>query len=207
VVADIRYDYSDEEGPWTTVLLTNVRAIAGDAPQTVEIRQFGGPLPKGGLMVAAELPVFVAGKEYVVFLRNTDWNMSPVVGDLALRVEKTDVGEVVVNSDGQPVINVDANGFDFGPILYEPFDRDGSAPKVIDSALRSLAKAPLDRYQVTESLRSTLAAQALQVSGRFSAKPTLAFNWQKQDLERSPIDPAPVDDGSREPAPEPGPKN
>jgi hypothetical protein len=158
-------------------------------------------------MVATELPVFVLGKRYVVFLRNTDWNLSPIVGDLALRVEKTATGELVVNSDGQPVTSIDANGFTFGPILFEPFDRDGSAPKIINDAVRALPRAPLDSERVTGLLQTTLAAQALQVSGSFSAKPAFAFNWRKQDAVRSPLDPAPIDTGAREPELEFGPKN
>ena len=122
-------DYSDEAGPWTRVFLSNVRVLFGDAPSTVEIRHFGGPLPSGRLMVAAELPVFVHGKEYIVFLRNGEWNVSPVVGDLALRVEPWGGGEVLVNSDGQAVTRVGAGGVEFGPTLFDGPERDGSAPK------------------------------------------------------------------------------
>ena len=202
VVSDIQYDYSEAEGPWTTVILTNVRAIAGDVAPTVAIRQFGGPLPNGALMVAAELPVFVLGKEYVVFLRNTEWNVSPVVGDYALRVEKADSGEVLVNSDGQPVTQIGPAGFNFGPTLFEPFEQAGVAPKAIAdsfSTLRLAAIQPLDRERFTTSLRSTLDAQALQVSGQFIAKPAGGFNWRAQQAIRSALDAAPADD-LREPA-------
>jgi hypothetical protein len=188
VVSDIRYEYSEEQGPWTHVILSNVRAIAGDAPSTVEIRHFGGPLPSGALMVAAELPVFFVGKEYLVFLRNTEWNVSPVVGDLALRVEKVDDAEVLVNSDGQPVTRLDTGGLEFGPSLFQALDRDGTAPKVIDGGLRSIAIAtkPLDRERFTASLRSTLDAQALRVSGSFFEKPAGLFNWRGQRAGQSP---------------------
>ena len=55
LVFDIQYDYSDEAGPWTRVFLTKVRVLFGDAPSTVEIRHFGGPLPSGRFMVAIGL--------------------------------------------------------------------------------------------------------------------------------------------------------
>ena len=202
VITDIKYDYSEAEGPWTTVILTNARAIAGEVPPTVEIRQFGGPLPNGGLMVAAELPVFVVGKEYVVFLRNTEWNVSPVVGDYALRVEKSDAGELLVNSDGQPVTQITPAGFNFGPILFEPFERAGVAPKAIADSLSTLRLAaiqPLYREAFTTSLRYTLDAQALQVSGSFFAKPAGGFNWRAQQAIRPALDAAPADD-LKEPA-------
>jgi hypothetical protein len=200
LVSEIQYEYSEEEGPWTRVVLSNVRAIAGNAPSTVEIRQFGGPLPNGALMVAAELPVFVLGKEYIVFLRNTEWNVSPVVGDYALRVDQVDYAEVVVNSDGQPVMQVGPAGFAFGPELFEPFERAGAAPKSITGSLLAVNISPLDRASFTTSLRSTLDAQALQVSGSFIGKPAGGFQWRAQQAIRPPGEAAPVDTpGTREP--------
>ncbi len=193
VVTDIQYDYSEQDGPWTHVILSRVRAIAGEAPSTIEIRQFGGPLPNGALMVAAELPVFFVGKEYIVFLRNTAWNVSPVVGDFALRVEKVDDVEVVVNSDGQPVTRLDVRGLEFGPALFQALDRDGTAPKAISDSLRRIASKPLDRQLFATSLRSTLDAQALRVSGAFSGKPAGLFNWRGQRAGQSPDAIPPVD--------------
>lgn len=192
-VRDIQYEYSEEDGPWTRVILSNVRAIAGEASETVEIRHFGGPLPNGALMVAAELPVFILGKEYIVFLRNTEWNVSPVVGDLALRVEKVDDAEVVVNSDGQPVTQIAARGLEFGPALFEALDRDGTAPKAITGSLRAIASKPFDRQGFTTSLQSTLEAQALRVAGTFSEKPAGEFNWRGQRAGQSPEAIPPVD--------------
>jgi hypothetical protein len=203
LVADIQYDYSEEEGPWTRVLLSKVRSISGEAPETVELRHFGGPLPKGALMVAAELPVFVLGKEYIVFLRNTAWNVSPVVGDFAFRVDKVDDAEVVVNSDGQPVVQVGVGGIEFGPTLFEPFDTDGTAPKAITGSFRTIDYTPLDRARFTTSLVSTLDAQALSVAGTFIEKPTGQFNWRRQPASASPFATAPVDvPDSREPEPD-----
>jgi len=193
LVTEIQYEYSEEEGPWTRVVLSNVRAVAGEVPPTVEIRQFGGPLPNGALMVAAELPVFVLGKEYIVFLRNTEWNVSPVVGDYALRVDQVDNAEVVVNSDGQPVTQLGPAGLDFGPALFEPFERAGAAPRSITGSLLGAAIPPLDRAGFTTSLRSALDARALQVSGSFIGKPAGGFQWRAQQAIRSPQDAAPVE--------------
>ena len=199
-VSDIQYDYSEEAGPWTRVILSKVRAISGEAPETVELRHFGGPLPKGALMVAAELPVFVLGKEYIVFLRNTAWNVSPVVGDFAFRVDKADDAEVVVNSDGQPVIQVGLRGIEFGPTLFEPFDTDGTAPQAITGSLRTIDSKPLDRARFTTSLVSTLDAQGLRAAGTFIEKPSGEFNWRRQAASASPFAPPPVDlPDSREP--------
>jgi hypothetical protein len=207
-VTDIQYDYSETEGPWTRVTLSNVLSLAGDAPPTIEIRQFGGLLPNGALIVAAELPVFVLDKEYIVFLRNTEWNVSPVVGDLALRVERVDDAEVVVNSDGQPVTRIGAGGFEFGPTLFEPFDINGTAPKAIADSLRNSGIRALDRERLTLSLQSAMSAQALRVAGTFSPKPAGGFTWRAQPVLRPPQDTTPIDPtDSREPQADAEPKN
>ncbi len=198
VVADIYYEYSEEQGPWTNVILTDVRPIAGEAPGKIEIRHFGGPLPNGALMVAAELPVFVTGKEYIVFLRNTAWSVSPVVGDLALRVDKSDAGEVVVNSDGQPVIGISPRGLEYGPAIFGAFDRDGSAPKVV-AGIRTTDRKPLDRNGFLTSLKSALDKQALTIGGAFIDKPAGRFNWRGQQASASPDAIPPADGGSKEP--------
>jgi hypothetical protein len=193
VVTDIQYEYSEEQGPWTRVVLSKVRALSGEAPEAIEIRHFGGPLPKGGLMVAAELPVFVRDREYIVFLRNTSWNISPVVGDLAFRVDKVDDAEVVVNSDGQPVVALGGRGIEFGPIIFQPFDTDGSAPQAIAGSLRVIDYKPLDRARFTTSLVSTLDAQGLRAAGTFIEKPAGEFNWRRQAASASPLAPPPID--------------
>jgi hypothetical protein len=220
VVTDVQHEYSDEEGPWTRVTLSNVRAIAGSAPSTVEIRHFGGPLPNGNLLVIAELPVFVLGKEYVVFLRNTTWNVSPVVGDLALRVEKLGEVEVLVNSDGRAVTQVGAAGVEIGAALFEGPQTDGAAPEALADSARTLsapASKPLDRQRFGASLKSALAAQGLSVGGTFSEKPAGEFRWRGQRAGRSqseraiagaPVNLADVNGGSGKPEPDTSqPKN
>jgi hypothetical protein len=109
-VSDVRYEYNRRDGPWTSVILSDVRAHFGSAPEQVEIRQFGGPLPDGRTLVVAELPEFTAGERYVVFLRNTAWNLSPVVGDLAFRVEALGAGEALVTAEGLAVTGVSPRG-------------------------------------------------------------------------------------------------
>ncbi len=180
VVSDIRYDYSDEAGPWTRVILSDVYAHFGSVPETVEIRHFGGPLPNGRLMIAAELPVFVRGGRYVVFLRNTAWNVSPVVGDLALRVETLGDAEVLVKSDGQAVTAVGPRGVEVGAALFASPELDGTAPKALYESVSALARAPLDRWSFVEALGATLAEEGLAVEGAFYDRPAGEFTWRAQ---------------------------
>jgi hypothetical protein len=180
LVTAIQYEYSDDQGPWTRVTLANVRPLFGSAPAVSEIRHFGGPLPDGRLVVASELPVFVEGKEYIVFLRNTKWNLSPVVGDLALRVEAVDGNEVLVNSDGQAITGIGSAGVSVGPALFEGPQRDGTAPRAIAGGMSLLEQKPFDRGRFVASLRTAMAVQALQVAGTFSERPAGEFKWRGQ---------------------------
>jgi hypothetical protein len=194
-VTNIQHEFSEENGPWTRVTLSNVHAHLGSAPLTVEIRHFGGPLPNGRFLVAAELPVFVLGKQYVVFLRNTAWNVSPVVGDLALRVETLDGTEVLVNSDGQPVTEVGAQGLELGAALFEGPLPDGRAPAAVGRRLQDLGRRPLDRGRFVQELRTHIAAQGARVSGAFYEHPAGGFRWRGQRTaraadERESADPA-----------------
>jgi hypothetical protein len=190
LVTAIQYEYTDDQGPWTRVTLANVRPLFGSAPSVAEIRHFGGPLPDGRLVVASELPVFVEGKEYLIFLRNTKWNLSPIVGDLALRVEAVDGNEVLVNTDGQAITGVGPAGLSLGPALFDGPQRDGSAPQALPAGLNLLEQKPPDRARFVDTLRAAMAAQDLKVAGTFSERPAGEFKWRGQPAVASPGDQA-----------------
>lgn len=182
-VQELRSEYSDAEGPWTRVVLSDVQvhlgALPGPAAKRLELWQFGGALPNGRLVVAAELPVFTKGKRYLLFLRNTEWNVSPVVGPWALRVESAGpLGkEALFTSDGQVVLGADERGLSLGPSLYEPAPFDGSAAPPRAAALPA---ALPDRGALLAALKAAMAAQKLQVSGAFLERPAGRFKWRAQ---------------------------
>lgn len=179
-IGAIAYEYSDAEGPWTRVTLTDVKSHLGAVPAKLELLQFGGPLPNGRFMVAAELTRFVKGHRYVVFLRNTAWNLSPVVGDLAFRVESVDGNEVLVNSTGQAVVGIDGRGPEVGVTLFEPTPYSGEAPVRKAGAISALAKRPLARRGFLSALQAGLDTHGLKVSGQLLARPAGAFKWRGQ---------------------------
>lgn len=185
-VTDIQYLYTEKEGPWTRVTLSKVQAHYGDAPQVVEIRHFGGPLPSGHTLVAAELPFFVKGKQYIVFLRNTAWNLSPVVGDLALRTESVGGSEVLVDADGQIVTGIGAEGVAVGPVIFGSPDLNGAAPKLLVQELPKLSSAPLDRLGFVKALGTLMADQGLRVAGNFYVLPAGEFKWRAQQTLPQP---------------------
>ncbi len=186
VVTDIRYDYSEAEGPWTRVILSKVKAHLGTALPQLELRHFGGRLPNGRMMVASELPAFVKGKQYLVFLRNTAWNVSPVVGDLALRVEKVGTSEVLVNSDGLAVTKVGVKGVETGPELFGPLEPDNTAPQALRATLPTGLKL-LTRQSFMQELGMNLTAQGIKVGGIFYSRPGGEFKWRAQNTVRSTL--------------------
>jgi hypothetical protein len=177
-VADIQYDYTEEDGPWTTVMLSNVRAHLGESAPFVEIRQFGGPLPNGKTLVAAELPVFERGKRYVVFLRNTAWNVSPVVGDLSFRVDVAGGAEVLLNSDGLPVTAIGAEGIGLGASIADGPQQASTRARSLGLAIGRTQERRLDRRALVQSLRASMAEHGLSVGGPFYDRPAGEFKWR-----------------------------
>jgi hypothetical protein len=182
-VSELHYEFSDEDGPWTRIVLGDVQHHLGSASGKLgklELRQFGGLLPNGRMMVAAELPIFVQGQRYLVFLRNTAWNLSPVVGSLALRVDAVGGTEVLVNTDGHPVVEVGPGGPGFGAALFEPIRYTGPAIVQKPGALAALPGKPLDRRAFLESLQVELDGQGLRAGGAFLEHPAGNFRWHGQ---------------------------
>jgi hypothetical protein len=113
IVTDISYDYLDCEGPRTVVTLSRVEVLlGGKVSSEVQLRVFGGPLPNGKYVEASELPRFVNGAVYILFLRNTDWRFAPVMGDLAFREETIFDRPVLIDSDGFAVTAVSKTGIE-----------------------------------------------------------------------------------------------
>lgn len=179
-VVELRDEYRDAEGPWTRVVLGDLKVHAGSVPNALELWQFGGLLPSGRLMVAAELPAFVAGKRYLLFLRNTAWNVSPIVGQLALRVEQLGGVEVLVTSDGQAVTGLGASGAVLGAQLFSP--AHARTTPVATAQLSALGKAqPMDRASFLAALGRELAApKATKIAGAFLERPAGRFQWRGQ---------------------------
>lgn len=198
-VAELHHEYNDAEGPWTRVVLSDVKVHRGVAPKALELWQFGGVLPNGRLMVAAELPVFSKGQRYVLFLRNTAWNVSPVVGPLAFRVENVDGAEALVSSDGQALIGLGAQGPAYGAALFEPAPYSGAPAARLDATASAtggpagaaltvagdgVAARPMDRARLLAALTRVLDTQHLAIAGTLRERPAGGFSWRGQSVAR-----------------------
>jgi hypothetical protein len=178
IVSDISSSYSEEEGPWTTITLSNVRVRFGSAPQTVRIRQFGGPLPDGTNLAVAELPSFAKGERYVVFLRNTTWSITPLVIELTMRIFKSGTREMLVDNGGIAVTRIGSQGPDWGekiaPQIFETLSED------LAEGLERAAEGSgaLDVNDLDGLIRAEMVSAKVSVGGKFYDEPSGAFNWR-----------------------------
>ena len=126
-VASITQSYDDSMGPRTHVTLGSVTVLAGaPVPATITIDYFGGATADGRIFDVDELPKFVEGSRFVVFLTNQpDWYFSPVVEDLAFRVEVVGGREALVDTAGSYLTGVGAHGWERSAFrVSDPAGRD-----------------------------------------------------------------------------------
>jgi hypothetical protein len=177
-VTAITPEYSDNLGPWTAVTLSNVTAHFGSAPSEVTIRQFGGPLPNGKTLLVIDQTRFVMGKRYVVFMRNTRWNLSPVVSRYALRVEAIGGREVLVGEHGRLATALDSTGVALSEPAFDEPDLNGGNPTLLPGSASASSGPSLDRGAFIDALRSHLAAHGLSVRGTHVEHPAGDFDWR-----------------------------
>jgi hypothetical protein len=101
---DVQFTYDGCAGPRTNYVFSNASPLLGEKVDAqVNLRLLGGPTPRATWLAVSELPQLALDSQYVVFLRNTDWAFSPIVGNLVFRVETIAGREVLVNPDGRAV--------------------------------------------------------------------------------------------------------
>src|SRR5690349_25088329 len=73
-------EFSEDTGPWTRFELSEVVVHFGEGKlERLALLQRGGNHPDGRMLVVSTSPQLVVGARYLVFLRNTSWNLTPVV--------------------------------------------------------------------------------------------------------------------------------
>lgn len=108
-IDEVIYTFHPFRGPREDVVLGNLTVHFGTVPGNgLTLRSFRGPLeppfdpedPNEVFVDATEMPRFVAGARYLLFLRNSSWFYSPVVGTGAFRVETIGTKEVLIDQAG-----------------------------------------------------------------------------------------------------------
>lgn len=185
-VQDVSFRYDDVEGPRTVATMVDIvvhmGSLGSSPPRTLELRSFGGFLPDGREVIAMHVPAFSAGKRHVVFLRNTDWVLSPVAFGFVFRVEHQDTKAVIVDPFGRLVVDVDVSGSVSGAALW---DRSNGALDALASAAkpRDLTEGELDRAldvaEFVDHVRAFATARGVWPSGTFSMTPGVPNRaWQ-----------------------------
>jgi hypothetical protein len=104
VLREVYFTYDDCAGPRTNYVFSGSATLVGTQVQPqVTVRVFGGPTPYGTWAEISEHPQLALDSEYIVFLRNTDWTYSPIVGNLVFRREMLAGREVLVGPTGHAV--------------------------------------------------------------------------------------------------------
>jgi hypothetical protein len=107
----VQFTYEDCAGPRTNYVFSDSSTLLGAKVQpTVVLKILGGPTPGGRWVGVSELPRLALDSQYVVFLRNTDWTFSPIVGQLVFRVEAIAGKDVLVAPSGRAVTGWGADG-------------------------------------------------------------------------------------------------
>jgi hypothetical protein len=164
-------EFAEDTGPWTRVTLTGVVVHFGEAPaEKLSFVRRGGQYPDGRTLHLSHSPEFVRGAHYLVFLRNTSWNLTPVVGEYAFRFEKGEDGrELLIAPDGGVVVDFDADGPVVSAALFSPQDMNGSPPERLKEV--PLPRQTLDSRTLLKSVQAFLAATGLKISGTFYDEP------------------------------------
>jgi len=195
IVTSVEHTYSEDEGPWTVTTLSEVQAHFGRAPKTVQLRQFGGPLPDETRLVVHDQPEFEKGARYLVFLRNTSWNYSPIVSHWVARIEDTDGRQRLVDPGGHLVRGIDDYGLTLGPVVSKDKDMEthavAAAEDLRDEAGRAVgAEAPVEEAKEGASLQDFLGqlnrelkGRGLELQGAFYDAPGSNVAWRGPPTE------------------------
>jgi hypothetical protein len=200
VVTDVQNEYSPDTGPWTVVTLSQVTTHFGSAQSQLTIRQLGGPMPNGRVLSVSHQTAFLKGKKYLVFLRNTGWHLSPVVGGYAFRYELVGGLDVLVDRDGSAVTGFDASGVLLSEPVFEGPRPDNAAPVALANAAQKVSGKALDGPTFVDALRSQLSLRGMKISGSHSERPMAGTNGMRAQLTAAPGTPSSTANTS---APEP----
>jgi hypothetical protein len=178
VVQEIRYSYDDVQGPRTLTRLEGLEVHLGALEPGVQgeltIDSFGGYKPNGRFISEVHTPGFLAQSRVLLFLSNLDWFYSPVVDDLAFRIERVGGKEVVVAASGEAVIGWSDQGPVLGVQLFEqPELREQAAPTLRKEVSEEAIDALPALDQVLASVRRIADQGGLSIGGRFESRPTL----------------------------------
>jgi hypothetical protein len=166
-------EYTEETGPWTRIDFSKVKVHRGSlparAPSGLSILQKGGDYPDGRRLHVSDMPTFAVGKRYVIFLRNTAWSLSPVVGLSALRVEAEGNRELLIGAGGGALEGFSSAGMGFSRALFSTPGRHEILPAKLPEAVAPAAAMGVNA--LLAQVDAQLSARGLALSGKFFDEP------------------------------------
>jgi hypothetical protein len=107
------------EGPRTITHFADVQVLLGaPQPETLKLRQLGGPAFDDWVLTVTHQPRFEVGETYVAFLWNREWVLSPVPLEHYYRVDS--IGGYPVLTDSEGYLLVDGKGGQAIVRAYQP---------------------------------------------------------------------------------------
>lgn len=105
------YD-SSTETERTRVVLEIKELLYGEWPEgELDFLLPYGIFPDGSETVWTEIPLLAAGEEYLLFIREGEWHVTPIVGNAAYRAHQLNGQTVLVDEEGRAVRNLNDYGF------------------------------------------------------------------------------------------------
>jgi hypothetical protein len=201
-VSDITYSFDDQLGPRTNVTLTNVVARIGSLPghpTQITLPMYGGPSKDGTKFYAAtHIARFATGTNYLVFLANHDWFFSPVLRDLALRIETVNGVDTPLDNEGQAITGLNAldftrTGARFAqPVGAEHAQMHDRTPLLTVSAQDAAACMSKEDFLTAVASFTTTGMAATRFDGSFVSTPQ-PWVWNKMPTW-APASPTPAPD-------------
>lgn len=165
-VAESVNDYSEENGPWTTYALSDVVVHLGTFPKGMLIRQVGGTYPDGKRLGCSAVVPLAEGERYLLFLRNGNWTLSPVLAQLVLRITQVGQREVIALPHGSVAVGFNSSGIVESEVVLERKEGNGEADRLAPAA--TLPTSALARGGFISALKYEIALRGLSVRGSVS---------------------------------------
>jgi hypothetical protein len=181
-VSDISFSFDQAAGPRTIVRLSNVKSLWGTfSDSEVRLSVLGGPLPDGRYLDIAELPNFISGGHYVVFLSNRNWFHSPVIGEWALRTETIKGKGLLLSDSGNVIFGLSQRGLvasSFHAFKPRPDAASLHDPPVAipDLAQQDVSGAPT-KDEFVNAVTSMAASLGIKPEGSFIPAPDPTRSW------------------------------
>lgn len=190
-VSATRNTYDERLGPRTIARIQVIQVLAGASPgDTIELAQFGGPLPDGRGVSSSNGVLLSEGSSYLLFLTNGVWYNQPWVAT-PLRIETVGAHEVLVDPQDRVVVGLDPGGLRYGAdfsAVTEAVRSAAAMPVVPSLGGPQVALTALSKPDFHNILEEAMAGEQIRPSGSFDRAPRdRGAAWHKRPTAAPPV--------------------